>query len=830
MTIGGSAGRGRGRTAGRRAGAVLVAVVTCAAVAVGAAHPVAADTAGQAAPVQETVSPGGVWIDGSDRLHHAWAVTYGPPPDEAPEPPYPPAELHVTRYLASGALDTSFGADGHRLVARQRTASPCGAMTVDNGASGQAAVSFTPAGDLVVAWDEPRPIGSGVCSVDSTLVRHGLDGTRLAVRSAREALGLPEGIFFGGPTSATADGRVVFGYSGPTATQYALAGVTGSAVASPGGTADQVPGGPVYLSGPTGSGGAFAVTRVVGTTVAPVASVTCPVDGNGWSWGDLDDFQVLPGTGTDVATVCATRGETGPTTLAIRHVGSTTWQRTVTGELTGVGSGAVLGDGRVVLGGTDLARDETVSVEGRIVRLGATGAVEATADRPVGRPDHVVPVGADVVAYTSRLGPEVPGVAGYLPFAPTGPTEPAAPAAPAVVAGDRRVTVTWAAPADGGSPITGYRITPVKDGVARAPIVVGAVTSHVVTGLVNGAAYRFSVAAINAVGRGPESPLSAVVRPAGLPGAPTGVRAAGAGVEQVRVTWVAPTPVPGSPVTGYRVAVWSGGVQFQELEVGAVTSSVVPGLTPGVVFTFRVRAVTAAGAGPWSAESNLVTPPRAPFGSHPAAATRLATEVLGRAPTAAEAAGWVPRLESGALSPGGLVAELRRSGDNASRVDPAVRLYQAYFLRRPDADGLRYWVAQRRGGRSLQSISDFFRRSAEFVALYGELSNREFVELIYTNILGRPGEAGGVTYWTGELDAGRRSRGSVMVGFSEAVEYRAAQASEVEVSVLFILLLGRAPTAAEHTREVAFLDGGGTVTALADRLLATSEYAQRTTP
>ncbi|MEZ5342892.1 MAG: DUF4214 domain-containing protein [Acidimicrobiales bacterium] len=106
------------------------------------------------------------------------------------------------------------------------------------------------------------------------------------------------------------------------------------------------------------------------------------------------------------------------------------------------------------------------------------------------------------------------------------------------------------------------------------------------------------------------------------------------------------------------------------------------------------------------------------------------------------------------------------------------RLYLAFFLRFPDAGGMDFWTDMRIGGTSLDAISGEFVNSAEFQARYGSLSNEEFVQLVYENVLGREPDAAGRDYWTSLLNNGR-SRGSVMTGFSESVE--------------FILLTGSAP-------------------------------------
>ena len=99
-----------------------------------------------------------------------------------------------------------------------------------------------------------------------------------------------------------------------------------------------------------------------------------------------------------------------------------------------------------------------------------------------------------------------PAVAATVPGAPTGV---------AGIAGDSSAALSWAAPAsDGGSPITGYRITPYIGATPQTPILTGSAnTMYNVTGLTNGTAYTFRVAAINAVGTGSDSTPSAAVTP-----------------------------------------------------------------------------------------------------------------------------------------------------------------------------------------------------------------------------------------------------------------------------------------------------------------------------
>ena len=92
-----------------------------------------------------------------------------------------------------------------------------------------------------------------------------------------------------------------------------------------------------------------------------------------------------------------------------------------------------------------------------------------------------------------------------LPGAPTGVSaEPAS----------RSARVSWTAPtSDGGKPVTGYVITPYLGATAQSPVSVGAGASATVTGLANGSAYTFTVAAQTGAGTGPASTASSATTP-----------------------------------------------------------------------------------------------------------------------------------------------------------------------------------------------------------------------------------------------------------------------------------------------------------------------------
>lgn len=103
--------------------------------------------------------------------------------------------------------------------------------------------------------------------------------------------------------------------------------------------------------------------------------------------------------------------------------------------------------------------------------------------------------------------------------------------------------------------------------------------------------------------------------------------------------------------------------------------------------------------------------------------------------------------------------------------DSIYRLYKAVFLRDPDLAGFDTWVENyASGGWHLLRIAQFFTDSPEFQDRYGALDNAEFVNLIYTNVLGRAPDADGLTFWINELNNGL-TRGGLLLFFSESEEY-----------------------------------------------------------
>ncbi|MCU1371562.1 MAG: hypothetical protein JWO77_2756 [Ilumatobacteraceae bacterium] len=140
-----------------------------------------------------------------------------------------------------------------------------------------------------------------------------------------------------------------------------------------------------------------------------------------------------------------------------------------------------------------------------------------------------------------------------------------------------------------------------------------------------------------------------------------------------------------------------------------------------------------------------------------------------RTPTAAENAATVDEYRNGHyFQPGWIM--LKRAGVGIEEALPVARLYTAVFNRLPDPSGLAYWLKKRRAGATLNEIAAAMTASNEFTTTYGKLTNAQFVDLVYNNVLKRSPDASGRTYWINKLNGGFK-RSAVMAQFSESNEF-----------------------------------------------------------
>ena len=174
----------------------------------------------------------------------------------------------------------------------------------------------------------------------------------------------------------------------------------------------------------------------------------------------------------------------------------------------------------------------------------------------------------------------------------------------------------------------------------------------------------------------------------------------------------------------------------------------------------------------------------------------LYNNVLNRASDSMGLNSWTERLEQGATraellvgfsqSPEFVSSTTEQASnfamdDTASEwADEVYRLYNATLYREPDIGGLQGW-SMRLGNAEITLIeaTNGFIQSREFQNVYSDLTNAEFVTLLYQNVLNRDPDAGGLARWIEQLDDGA-SRAQIVLGFSESPQFKANSTPSLE--------------------------------------------------
>ncbi len=97
----------------------------------------------------------------------------------------------------------------------------------------------------------------------------------------------------------------------------------------------------------------------------------------------------------------------------------------------------------------------------------------------------------------------------------------------------------------------------------------------------------------------------------------------------------------------------------------------------------------------------------------------------------------------------------------ATSTELITQLYVGYYDRAPDSSGLNYWAGRFNDGMGLLEIAQSFSVQPETRALYSFLGATpvgtadNFLESVYRNLFNRPVDAEGLSYWKGELAAGK---------------------------------------------------------------------------
>lgn len=183
-----------------------------------------------------------------------------------------------------------------------------------------------------------------------------------------------------------------------------------------------------------------------------------------------------------------------------------------------------------------------------------------------------------------------------------------------------------------------------------------------------------------------------------------------------------------------------------------------------------------------------------PYGDFAEFGTDLFTTLTGRTATISEILDLRATLEAE-----GFAAAIAPLVDNNSQSADIDRLYVAYFNRLPDYGGYEFWHGRLNvSDWDIQRASRYFAESPEAVATYGDADLEEFLDILYSEVLGRQPDAGGAAYWLDRLENDPLiDRANIVAFFTDSIELREITEHRSEIVALTALFADRMPTDAE---------------------------------
>ncbi len=152
---------------------------------------------------------------------------------------------------------------------------------------------------------------------------------------------------------------------------------------------------------------------------------------------------------------------------------------------------------------------------------------------------------------------------------------------------------------------------------------------------------------------------------------------------------------------------------------------------------------------------------------------------------------WLNQLSTGGNTRASLAANFFTSAEFTNGGLNIIKYYIAVFRRDPDFTGFLFNYNSYIGGTPLTAILNQFLTSPEFQSTYGTLTNGDFVNLIYQNVLGRAPDPNGFNYYVGLLNSNQLSRAGVMVQFINSAEFSTAVRARAYANLLYMGFLRR---------------------------------------
>ncbi len=205
---------------------------------------------------------------------------------------------------------------------------------------------------------------------------------------------------------------------------------------------------------------------------------------------------------------------------------------------------------------------------------------------------------------------------------------------------------------------------------------------------------------------------------------------------------------------------------------------------------------------------------------------QLYRDLLDREPDAAGMAFWLGQIGAG-MTRAQVASQFFGGQEFSSGGLYIVKLYLGVLGRDPDFRGWFYWFNTVQSGGAPSAMLNSFLTSPEFVNKYGNLSNADFVTLVYRSVLGRDPDPGGLQYYIGLLASNQLSRGSVFNQFLLSPEFDTRVKAEAYANLLYMGFLRRTAEPGGLAYWTGTLAAGNSLSGAIDAFINSAEYQIR---
>jgi len=128
-------------------------------------------------------------------------------------------------------------------------------------------------------------------------------------------------------------------------------------------------------------------------------------------------------------------------------------------------------------------------------------------------------------------------------------------------------------------------------------------------------------------------------------------------------------------------------------------------------------------------------------------------------------------------------------------------IYVSTFGRAPDQEGLAYWTTEVLSGNlTIEQVNQSFFDQTETQELYNGVSDNEFLNSVYQNVLGREADAAGYDYWLAGFESGEYTRDSFIQTMLNGAKAETGSSEDAA------LLQNKVNTGLMYAREIGVAD------------------------